>query len=166
MRLDLLSVLQSDGAELPFCFEQDLSALEICGQTPFPHAARVEGRVVKSCRRGGALELSMEVTVRCQSVCDRCGLPVSRLLHAPFSAFISEHAGDLDSEDTVFMDGHELDLEPLAVSAAVLEYPAKLLCREDCRGLCHRCGADLNEGGCECGKNARDSGRATLGDLF
>ena len=47
--------------------------------------------------------------------------------------------------------GHDfIDLEPLAREALVLDLPLAPLCREDCRGLCPTCGADLNQGDCDC----------------
>jgi len=152
MRLDLLRVLQSDGAELPFCFELDLSGLEFAGCRPFQKPARVEGRVEKSARQGGRLALYMEVSAQLESVCDRCGIPVSRLMRVPVFAHILQESERSDAEDAVFLEGHELDLSPVAESAVVLEYPTRLLCSEDCKGLCHRCGADLNEGPCGCGQ--------------
>ena len=154
MRLDLLRVLQSDGAELPFRFELDLSDLDFRGQKPFTKPARVEGRVVKSARQGGRLTLDMEVVAQLEDNCDRCGIPVSRTVRVPFFAHILQESERSDAEDAVFLDGHELDLGPIAESAVVLEYPTRLLCSEDCRGLCHRCGADLNEGPCGCGVDA------------
>lgn len=63
--------------------------------------------------------------------------------------------------------GDEIDLKPHAWEELVLAYPAKFLCREDCRGLCARCGANLNEGPCACAPEADgDSPLAGLGKLF
>ena len=57
----------------------------------------------------------------------------------------------------------ELD-EPL-VEAVVLSLPQKMLCREECRGLCPRCGQDLNDGSCRCPKESHDSRWAALEKL-
>jgi uncharacterized protein len=46
--------------------------------------------------------------------------------------------------------GHELDLRPALREQWLLAQPRFLLCREDCKGLCPRCGADLNQGDCGC----------------
>lgn len=46
--------------------------------------------------------------------------------------------------------GEQIDLEPMAHDAVLLELPAAPLCRSDCRGLCSLCGADLNGGACRC----------------
>jgi uncharacterized protein len=57
----------------------------------------------------------------------------------------------------------ELD-EPL-LEAVVLSLPQKTLCREDCRGLCPRCGQDLNEGSCQCPTESPDPRWAALEKL-
>lgn len=55
-----------------------------------------------------------------------------------------------DDEFDVLPDDHVIDLEPLVKAALLLEFPLVPLCDEDCKGLCASCGANLNEGPCEC----------------
>ena len=58
---------------------------------------------------------------------------------------------ELDRDDyRRFHDGRYLDLREDARAALLLEIPITPHCREDCRGLCPRCGADLNDGPCAC----------------
>jgi len=58
---------------------------------------------------------------------------------------------DLETDDYMkFHDGRQLDLREEAREALLLELPITPHCREDCRGLCPRCGADLNDGPCGC----------------
>lgn len=52
--------------------------------------------------------------------------------------------------DTYVHDGEQLDLEPVVREQLVLAIPMTPLCREDCRGICSSCGADLNQESCEC----------------
>ena len=44
----------------------------------------------------------------------------------------------------------KLDIDEQLVELLELEFPTRILCREDCKGLCQRCGKDLNEGPCDC----------------
>lgn len=53
-------------------------------------------------------------------------------------------------------DGDEIDLAPLVEEQALLALPTRPLCDEDCRGLCPRCGANLNAGSCACPAPAAD----------
>lgn len=47
--------------------------------------------------------------------------------------------------------GNFLDLDPDIMEEIMLDYPLKPLCKGSCKGLCARCGKNLNEGGCSCG---------------
>ncbi|HTM57965.1 MAG TPA: DUF177 domain-containing protein [Candidatus Udaeobacter sp.] len=58
---------------------------------------------------------------------------------------------ELERDDyMMFHDGRRLDLGEQARETLLLEIPVAPHCREDCAGLCPRCGADLNEGPCGC----------------
>jgi uncharacterized protein len=46
-----------------------------------------------------------------------------------------------------------IDFDPEIRDQLILGYPVKPLCRQDCRGLCPKCGKDLNQGSCDCNKN-------------
>lgn len=70
-----------------------------------------------------------------------------------------------DPETTYPLVGDQLDLEPLARDAVVLELPLAPLCRADCRGLCPTCGADRNLEGCGCEEVQRDPRWAALDAL-
>ncbi|WP_377077376.1 YceD family protein, partial [Ruminococcus bicirculans (ex Wegman et al. 2014)] len=59
-----------------------------------------------------------------------------------------EHESDRD--DYVVCENNTLDLDELAISDLLLQLPTKILCRDDCKGLCYVCGQDLNEGKCNC----------------
>lgn len=73
--------------------------------------------------------------------------------------------GDLEVN---YLDGHELDTTEILLAQLSLEVPIKPLCREDCKGLCPKCGADLNASACACvsGEEAKtDSRFAKLKDF-
>ncbi|HEU0079463.1 MAG TPA: DUF177 domain-containing protein [Longimicrobiaceae bacterium] len=53
--------------------------------------------------------------------------------------------------------GDELDLTDAVREQVLLRVPQYVLCREECRGLCPRCGADMNEAPCGCGPEEEDS---------
>jgi uncharacterized protein len=106
-------------------------------------SAAGEGRFYFSGRMDGAV----------QADCRRClapaTAPVSEELHLVFA-----ESGDEEAEDSdVYMldpRSQTVDLRPAVREQWVLAAPVFVLCREDCKGLCPRCGADLNEGPCRC----------------
>ncbi len=69
---------------------------------------------------------------------------------------------DLDCE---YLDGDGLDAGAMARDALIDLFPARILCRDDCAGLCPTCGADLNAGSCDCGPPAGDSRWDALREL-
>lgn len=88
-----------------------------------------------------------------QSVCRRClaefVTPVNRAVELVFSA--DPELLDDPSVYPLTEPLAQVDLRPAVREELALEIDAFPLCREDCRGLCPRCGADLNRGPCQCG---------------
>ena len=64
-----------------------------------------------------------------------------------------------------FYEGETVDCDPLIYEQIVLQIPMKALCREDCRGLCPRCGANLNLSSCSCPDRDVDERLAVLKKL-
>jgi uncharacterized protein len=72
---------------------------------------------------------------------------------------------DADEAGLICFRGEEIDLTEGIQEQVILAFPLRPLCREDCRGLCARCGADLNHGSCLCPPPAAESPFAALGRL-
>ena len=90
-----------------------------------------------------------QATVQCRRCLTTVSAPVSEDVHVFFSVLADDDADDPD----VFQlpaRAAEIDLRPAIREQWVLAAPAYALCREACKGLCPRCGADLNLGACEC----------------
>jgi uncharacterized protein len=110
-------------------------------------------------RAGRKIILDGHLQGRIQVRCDRCLKPFEREVDSRFRAFLAlpkevgtEAEVELEDEDleVEFTPEEEIDLLDLAREQLLLEQPMKNLCREDCKGLCAGCGADLNEGACGC----------------
>lgn len=109
-------------------------------------------------RNGDRISVRGKLEARAQVECVRCLKGCELSLLAPLEVF-AERAGsgsrvderELERDDyMMFHDGRRLDLSEEAREALLLELPMAPHCREDCLGLCSRCGADLNEGPCRC----------------
>lgn len=72
-----------------------------------------------------------------------------RHAHHPGSAGTETEIRGKDLEFSVYED-HEIDLDQLVVEQLALNVPTRVLCKEDCRGLCDQCGTDLNQFSCRC----------------
>ncbi len=64
--------------------------------------------------------------------------------------------------DVAYYSGEIVDLAPLIAEQIILQIPMKALCQENCRGLCPRCGINLNVGSCNCREAVDDSRLAVL----
>lgn len=148
MRLDLRDIILVPDAEKSFQCQVDLSDLEFYGRKPIVRPVLAQGRVVN---HAGALVLNGTARSELDLVCDRCGKEFSREKVVELDMLLADALEQEDSEDEIFLlDGNELDLDELVTTAFVLAMDTKNLCSEDCKGLCAKCGADLNLGPCGC----------------
>ena len=133
MWLDLRKIIESPGASRSFAVTLDPEHLSDPAIQGFKVPPEAHGEVVNT---AGLLNLRGTLTAEMTCVCDRCGTAFDRKkvlsLDVPLAADVSDEA----SAETCFI----LDMEQ------------KVLCRDDCKGLCPICGKNLNEGPCGCTK--------------
>jgi len=98
----------------------------------------------------GGITAQGTATTRWRGECRRCGGPVEGTVVAEVRERFAPTGGSDRDEEAYPLTGDELDLEPLARDAVLLELPLAPLCREDCAGLCPTCGANLNTETCDC----------------
>jgi uncharacterized protein len=108
------------------------------------------------------------IRARVAGECRRCLRPVETAVASDFGVLYSRDAEALEDPDAypIAADAREIDLRPAVREELLLAAPRYLLCREDCRGLCPRCGKDLNAGPCGCAPDTdlRWAGLAALRD--
>ncbi len=164
MLLGLSKIIDCPGGVVPFETSLDLSRMEFGGSCPLAEPVHAVGQVRNT---AGVLVMTGELTTRLHGVCDRCAKPFERAFAVSLEAvLVPAHASD-DYEDpwTFELDGDNADLDDILTTAVVLNMDSKLLCSEDCKGLCPRCGADLNLGPCLC-KPEADPRLAVLQQLL
>ncbi len=115
----------------------------------------------------GYMILSADVKVKYDTMCARCAEPVTGMLEITFEKDIatSEDVSS-DNDDYIIIEDKKLDVLPSVEEQLMLEMPSKTLCKEDCLGLCHKCGKNLNEGDCSCEKHDVDPRLAILKTLL
>jgi uncharacterized protein len=102
--------------------------------------------------------------------CSRCLAAYPFAADEPFSLVLAERSAAAAGErelapedlDLAFYEGDGIDVSPIAEERIQMSIPMKPLCREDCRGLCPRCGADRNVGTCDCATEEPDPRWAAL----
>lgn len=101
-------------------------------------------------------------------------IPCSRCLEAvsvPFEINYKREFdfGDEQSEtlkETSYIDGYNLDTDLLIYEEVLLDFPMKVLCREDCKGICSNCGQNLNKRDCGCDRTSFDPRMSAIRDIF
>ena len=162
MRLDLRSIIHIPGAHRDFSYELDLSQVKLFGEKPFHRPIQISGAVRNM---AGALVLQGTAKAVLDTQCDRCLKPLSLPLEVPVENLLAEELEDEESDEIVLLEDGKTDAGDLARTAFILGMDSKILCSEDCKGLCPRCGADLNRGSCSC-KREPDPRLAALASLL
>jgi len=70
------------------------------------------------------------------------------------------------NEEQGFMKGYQLQVEELICNEIMMNWPAKVLCIDDCKGICKMCGKDLNVMDCGCDTFVPDPRMANIKDIF
>lgn len=151
MILQLREIFQIEGMHLPVSYEitpEELS--EVRGYT-FAAPVAVSGEFYN---RAGIVTLKYTVSCTLDVVCDRCLTELKRDYSYDFSHTVVPYLqSEGDIYDTYLVAQHDsIDMNETAISDLLLMLPTKMLCREDCKGLCDICGCNLNERTCNCRK--------------
>lgn len=162
--LELKTVFEQPGEVLPVAYEMDLSGYELYGVHPFITPVEIRGRVWNE---AGVVTLSYTAAFRLRVPCDRCLEPFERDYSYSFEEILVLEESE-EHDEYIAAPGARLDLDELCLSDLLLSLPYKQLCDlgEDCKGLCPRCGANLNHVCCECGTSEADPRLAVLQDLL
>ena len=151
MLLGLSKIIDCPGQSVPFSVSVDLS--DLCYGVSYPVSEPVvaQGTVRNT---AGVLMMKGDLTTTIHGICDRCANPFDREIHFPIDVIlVTELASEENEDEWVFpLEGDSADLDDIVRTVFVLNLDSKLLCKEDCKGLCHRCGKNLNEGPCNCQK--------------
>ncbi|HEV2863166.1 MAG TPA: DUF177 domain-containing protein [Pyrinomonadaceae bacterium] len=137
----------------------------VAGQTA------VEGR---ASRKGEEVRVRGRIKTEVELACDRCLAPRATPLEVEFdTSFIPQAAASAETDNVELLpehlvlatyEGDAVDLDELVREQIVLALPSRNLCREDCKGLCPRCGADLNAETCSCETKEVDPRWSALAD--
>ena len=102
--------------------------------------------------------------------CDRCLMEVETPLKLTFHKEVdmkqTAEGRIEDLDETDFIIGYNLDVDKLVYSEILVNWPMKTLCREDCKGICRKCGTNLNHGACGCDTVELDPRMAVIAEIF
>lgn len=150
MRIDLTNLFNGSNEVIPIDLTLDLSELEYSGYNPLKNGVSAKGSVYA---KAGVVYLDCAVAFNFFGVCDRCAEDITKSFSFKLEKIlVCEMASDADFDDYIVVENGVLDLDELIEEEITLFLPAKMLCSEDCKGLCMTCGKNLNLGNCGCKK--------------
>lgn len=170
MKLDLRPLLAEKIRTLPvdFCLtppteEAEGGATNLYG-VHFPGALQVSGSITNT---AGYMQMALSATIPYTSSCARCLDEVTGTFSFRFEKTVAPaklltNLSEEEADDYVIVEDGFLDIDEQLYEMLLLEFPTKLLCREDCAGLCPQCGKNLNSGACSCTKKETDPRLAPL----
>ncbi len=113
------------------------------------------------------MEGSADLTFRTR--CDRCLSEVPTRLELEFHEIVvSPDAVRKEEEEEIpsYLEGYQLNVESFVYDEVLMNWPMKILCREDCKGVCPVCGKNRNDGDCGCDTFVPDPRMAAIQDIF
>ena len=147
MLLNLKKVFLNEGEILNAEYDLDLRDLDFNGGAPFKTPVRVEA---KAENRAGVVDLAVTAKFDYTAPCDRCGEETITSFVRSFNHTVVQSLVGENESDYIEAPDFTVDLDAPVTADILLDLPSKHLCREDCKGLCPKCGKNLNEGECGC----------------
>ena len=148
MRLDLRELIVNPERRLPFHLELETGNLDFPSVREYLQPPVAYGVVSNE---AGILHMRGSITADMLCVCDRCGQEFESTKETAVDAVLVEEESE-DNPELFVLEGTEIDAQEVLSTCFILDMETKFLCREDCKGLCARCGRNLNLGPCGCGK--------------
>ena len=151
MLLGLSKIIDCPGASIPFSLNVDLSDLLYGTSYPVSEPVLASGTVRNT---AGVLVMKGELSTCLHGVCDRCTADFTQDVEFPIDVvLVKELANEENEDEWVFtLEGDSADLDDIVRTIFVLNMDSKLLCSDDCKGLCCGCGKNLNFETCSCEK--------------
>lgn len=167
MKVELADIISCENKEVSKQVEIDLMSFNSrLGEFPIVKKAPFVLKLTNEENKRLLIQGEAEVTIVVS--CDRCLQDVEQEFH-----IVVDKELDLTNQDEEkrmneadYMIGTNLDVDKLIFGEILVSWPMKVLCKEDCKGICKRCGANLNITECQCQKTEPDPRMAAIQDIF
>ena len=148
MMMNIKHVLNISGTSEKLDFSVSEERLAEVQAWEFASPVKVTGEIAN---HAGAVMLQMQIDFSLMVTCDRClKRSVRDFSYHTEHLVVRSLESEEDEADYIVARAESIDPEEIAVMDLLLELPTKMLCREDCKGLCPVCGCNLNEMTCNC----------------
>ena len=139
--LSLANALVTNG------YKHDIAYFFDINETEIKNPVKVEGILEN---RAETLHFNVKASYIIAADCARCAQLVEQSGETTVNIVLTAEKMDENSDDIIAVPDQQLDLDAFLTEMILLDMPSKLLCKEDCKGLCSICGQNLNEAQCGC----------------
>ncbi len=169
MLVNLSDIFISEGKSEQgiYLFEADTI---VNGQERFPIVEKSEIQMCTTHTGKGRAKVEFSMKLLLDMTCNRCLEQV--LVPIKIDSWREVFSPDVkvdedDTEDNLtVMESYSLNVETLVFNEILMNWPEKVLCRQDCKGICRVCGQNLNDRDCDCDTFVPDPRMAVIKDIF
>ena len=172
VKLDLRPLLAGDRLltfdyELPLDIDPEDTSSFLYGVS-FPSPMKVTGEITNT---AGYMRMTLTMSVDYQAECARCLDTVTGCFSLDLEKTVApkkllENLDEDKLDDYAIIEDGFLDMDEPLREQIEMEFPVRFLCKDDCKGLCSKCGQNLNHGECSCNKKEIDPRLAPLAKIL
>lgn len=165
MIIDVSSVLKETGGKTAVEGTVELPDVELYGNScKFSEPVSISGSISNN---GKTLVLDADCGGAVTTRCARCAKEIRKDIAFHINEALVQGEKKTDEfEDIIVFEKNDVNIDEIVYNNFIINSPARYLCKDDCKGLCPKCGADLNEGECGCGEDDIDPRWAALAEMI
>ncbi len=163
MVIDLKRIFANDGSALQINHSLDMSDVDFMGNFPLKNPIEITGSVSN---RAGVVALNLVINYNFVAPCDRCGVFTEHNHIITVDKLLATAIERQESDTIITVPDMKLDVDEFVYSEVILDLPTKHLCKANCKGICLKCGKNLNDGDCDCDTREVDPRLAKLMELL
>ena len=168
MSIDISSVVTCENKEVIEKVQIELEAFRSkMGSFPITQKAPVELKIANQENRKLLIQGTVDFTALIP--CSRCLEEIPTNIHFDIDKELRLEGSsvvDEEMDDSDYLIGFDLDVDRLIYEEILVNWPMKVLCSDDCKGICKVCGINLNKGDCNCQRTELDPRMAAFQDVF
>lgn len=148
MIIDVSKILKETGGKIDIDSEINFSDVDFLGESfHFDKPLELVGKIYNN---GKSLRLEALAKGEVNVHCARCLMPITENLEFLVEEDFMQESEETCDEDIILFSGNKIDLDEIVSNSFFMNVQGKYLCSEDCKGLCLKCGQNLNLGDCDC----------------
>mgnify|MGYP003522956036 CR=1 FL=1 len=168
MLIDISEIVSCENKEITKEVSIELNSfISKLGEFPITKKAPIDIRIAN--RENKRLLIQGDVDLTVSIPCSRCLEDVPTDIHFSVDKELELNGSEVNDEEmevTDYLIGLNLDIDKLIYGEILVNWPMKVLCKDDCEGICKVCGMNLNKGACSCQRTELDPRMAAIQDIF